>query len=71
MGMADEVSRVPYRKRAWVVEQLGDEGPEFEALLADPTVSPADLARVLERRGIHIPDRTIYSWAMQARRVAS
>ena len=69
--MSDEVSRVPYRKRAWVAEQLGDEGPEFEALLADPEVPPIDLARVLIRRGIHIPDRTIYAWANQARRVAS
>lgn len=71
VGMADEVSHVPYRKREWVREQLGAEGPEFEALLADPTVPPVDLARVLERRGIFIPDRTVHSWAAQARRAAS
>ena len=69
--MSDEVSRVPYRKRAWVAEQLGDEGAEFEALLADPEVPPVDLARVLERRGIFIPERTVYFWASQARRAAS
>lgn len=71
MGMADEVNWVPYRKRAWVTEQLGDEGPEFEALLADPRVSPTDLARVLARRGIDVPGRTVYEWAAQARRAAS
>ena len=69
MGMSDEVSRIPYRKREWVAKQLGDEAAEFELLLADREVPPIDLYNALRRRNIDIPERTVYAWATTARRV--
>ena len=58
---------VPYRKRQWVLDQLGDEADEFETLLADPNISPRAIQRALTRRGIRLGVRTIYFWAGEAR----
>jgi hypothetical protein len=69
MGLADEVTSVrPYRKKAWVLDQLGPDADDFLALLADPKVSFRTLHRALTRRGIEIPDRTIFRWCQEARR---
>lgn len=58
----------PYRKKAWVEERLGDEAGEFRELLADPGVSYRAIWRALRKRGIEIPDRTVYAWTQEARR---
>ncbi len=68
MGTFDGLREaVPYRKRAWVNEQLGADADEFAELLADPKVSPKAIARALNDRGIPIPFRTVYTWADLAR----
>ena len=69
MGLTEEVTGAPpYRKQAWVESCLGDEADEFRALLADPSVVPNSIWRALAKRGIHVPDRTVWRWCQEARR---
>jgi hypothetical protein len=71
MGLKDEVvadsTAPPWHKKAWVITRLGKEGPEFEALLADPGMHYVAITRALRRRNIEIPSRTIYRWTREAR----
>ena len=70
MTLSEEVGAydvAPFRKRAWVERQLGDEVEEFRALLANPDMPPTALWRVLRRRGITVAEGTVHKWAAQAR----
>jgi hypothetical protein len=60
-------TKTPYRKRDWVVEELGDDGPDFLELLADPSVIPAAISHELDQRRIFVPYRTVYRWCQEAR----
>lgn len=66
--VAEVKAEPPYRKKAWVEAQLGDEAEEFRQLLADPTVRYGSIWRALRKRGIDVPDRTVYRWCQEARR---
>lgn len=65
--LADRVraaaAEAPYRKRAWLRAQLGDEAADLDALLADPSVPPMHIWRELKERGFKIGKATIYVWA--------
>lgn len=71
MGLAEEVAagsnQPPWHKKQWVVDQLGDEGPEFLGLLADPSMSYIAITEALLRRGVQVPSRTVYRWCREAR----
>ena len=74
MSLRDEVESVPYKKREYVhreLEKQGESPEEFEELIADPTVQPASIHRMLQRRDIEIGDSAIWTWCKKARRVSA
>lgn len=70
MSLRDEVSVVPYRKRDYVHHMLREQGEnpeEFEELLADETIQPESIWKMLNRREIDVATGTIHKWAAKAR----
>ena len=72
MGLADDVRAESLgmpRTHKWpyILEQLGDEGPELEALVADPTVRPSAIGKALRNRGHDISDEAVAVKCRKAR----
>lgn len=73
MGFADEVRAQaaggPARnKLPWLLGQLGDEAPDLEDVLADPSVPSIVIAKHLQARGYDISSEAVRQWAEKARR---
>lgn len=74
MGLAAEVRAASEQmprtyKWPWILEQLGPEADELEALIADASVRPVAIFRALEQRGFDISQEAVNARCRKARRV--
>jgi len=72
VGIADEVRAVSVGmprtyKWPWILEQLGDEADELEALVADPSVRPIAIWQALKNRGFDISNESVNAKCRRAR----